>query len=48
MGTTFDVIKLRSMYQDAEAQTGAIWAQKNDPRVTPVGRWMLDAQNSDR
>lgn len=38
MGTTFDVIKLRSMYQDAEAQTGAIWAQKNDPRVTPVGR----------
>lgn len=28
MGTTFDVIKLRSMYQDAEARTGAVWAQK--------------------
>ncbi|WEE34800.1 sugar transferase [Lactiplantibacillus paraplantarum] len=40
MGTTFDVIKLRSMYQDAEAQTGAVWAQKNDPRVTPIGRLM--------
>lgn len=39
-GKTFDVIKLRSMRNDAEAKTGAVWAQKNDPRVTAVGRFM--------
>ena len=36
----FMVVKLRSMYQDAEARTGAVWASKNDPRVTPVGRFL--------
>lgn len=40
MGKNFDVIKLRSMRNDAEAKTGAVWAQKNDPRVTAVGRFM--------
>lgn len=40
MGKSFNVIKLRSMYQNAEAWTGAVWAQKNDPRITPVGRFM--------
>lgn len=39
-GKAFDVIKLRSMRNDAEAKTGAVWAQKNDPRVTAVGRFM--------
>ena len=29
MGKNFDVIKLRSMRNDAEAKTGAVWAQKN-------------------
>jgi len=33
----FDLIKFRSMRQDAEAN-GAVWAQENDPRVTRVGR----------
>ena len=36
-GTTFDVIKLRSMRLDAEAD-GAQWATMNDPRITRVGR----------
>ncbi|CAJ1228409.1 sugar transferase [Lactiplantibacillus xiangfangensis] len=40
MGQPFEVIKLRSMYQNAEARTGAVWAQKNDPRITPLGRFM--------
>jgi lipopolysaccharide/colanic/teichoic acid biosynthesis glycosyltransferase len=34
----FTVYKFRSMRADAEAGTGAVWARKNDPRVTPVGR----------
>jgi len=33
----FEIVKLRSMRTDAEAQ-GAQWATKGDPRVTRVGR----------
>jgi sugar transferase (PEP-CTERM system associated) len=39
-GVEFDVIKLRSMRQDAEAAGLAVWAQENDPRVTRVGRFI--------
>jgi exopolysaccharide biosynthesis polyprenyl glycosylphosphotransferase len=39
-GVPFTVFKFRSMYQDAEARTGAIWATKDDPRITPWGRWL--------
>ncbi len=38
-GRLFSVIKFRTMRQDAEAQ-GAVWATKNDPRVTSLGRFM--------
>ena len=37
-GLPFDVIKLRSMRTDAEVGGKAVWAQKDDPRVTRVGR----------
>ncbi|MFH1557623.1 MAG: sugar transferase [Rhizobiales bacterium 24-66-13] len=36
----FYLYKFRTMYVDAEARTGAVWATVNDPRVTPVGRFM--------
>jgi len=36
----FTLYKFRSMRQDAEADTGAVWATENDPRVTRVGRWL--------
>ncbi|HME10525.1 MAG TPA: sugar transferase [Bryobacteraceae bacterium] len=36
----FTLYKFRSMYVDAEARTGAVWAKKDDPRVTPAGRWL--------
>ncbi len=36
----FTIRKFRSMRQDAEKHTGAVWATKNDPRITPVGRWI--------
>jgi sugar transferase (PEP-CTERM system associated) len=36
----FKVYKFRTMRQDAEKETGAVWAQKDDPRVTPVGRFL--------
>jgi lipopolysaccharide/colanic/teichoic acid biosynthesis glycosyltransferase len=28
------------MRVDAEAGSGAVWAQKKDPRVTPIGRFL--------
>jgi exopolysaccharide biosynthesis polyprenyl glycosylphosphotransferase len=34
----FKIYKLRSMRQDAEKGTGAVWATKNDPRITALGR----------
>ena len=37
-GETFEILKLRSMRQDAESGGSAIWAQKGDARVTRIGR----------
>ncbi len=37
-GRMFTIYKFRSMYVDAEEQTGPVWAARDDPRVTPVGR----------
>jgi Undecaprenyl-phosphate glucose phosphotransferase len=39
-GHAFQVYKFRSMYEDAEDETGPVWARENDPRCTPVGRWL--------
>lgn len=36
----FTVYKFRSMRADAEAKTGAVWASKNDPRITSVGKYL--------
>jgi sugar transferase (PEP-CTERM system associated) len=38
-GRLFKVVKFRTMRQDAEAK-GAVWATKDDPRVTRFGRFM--------
>jgi len=37
-GAPFTVYKFRSMRVDAEAGTGAVWAKRDDPRVTRVGK----------
>jgi Undecaprenyl-phosphate glucose phosphotransferase len=36
-GRTFQMLKFRSMRVGAEQQTGAVWAQKDDPRRTLFG-----------
>jgi len=36
-GVPFEILKLRSMREDAEVGGKAVWAQKDDPRVTRVG-----------
>lgn len=37
-GKLFTIIKFRTMYLGAESDTGPSWADKDDPRVTKVGR----------
>ena len=39
-GKAFHVYKFRSMYEGAEDDTGPVWARDDDPRCTPVGRWL--------
>ncbi len=39
-GKIFSVYKFRSMVQNAEKISGPVWAQKNDPRITKLGRFM--------
>lgn len=36
----FVLYKFRTMRTDAETNTGAVWAQKDDPRVTTVGKFL--------
>jgi Undecaprenyl-phosphate glucose phosphotransferase len=39
-GKTFAMWKFRSMWHDAEKETGPVWATSDDPRRTPVGAWL--------
>lgn len=39
-GRHFKVIKLRTMIPNAEQETGAVFAARNDPRITRVGRFL--------
>jgi len=39
-GTAFTIYKFRSMDVNAEGRSGVVWATVNDPRVTPVGRFI--------
>ncbi len=36
----FDILKLRSMRQDAEVAGKAVWAAEDDPRITRIGRFI--------
>ncbi|MFC1751042.1 sugar transferase [Pseudomonadota bacterium] len=36
----FYMVKFRSMRADAEKSTGAVWAQRNDPRTTMLGAFL--------
>jgi len=39
-GENFKIYKFRSMRQDAEKETGPVWAAKNDNRLTPIGAFL--------
>jgi exopolysaccharide biosynthesis polyprenyl glycosylphosphotransferase len=40
LGKSFMMTKFRTMQQHAERETGAVWSQENDPRITRVGRFL--------
>jgi len=42
-GRVFALLKLRTMVDNAEAMTGAVWASECDPRVTPFGRFLRES-----
>jgi Undecaprenyl-phosphate glucose phosphotransferase len=39
-GKTFEIFKFRTMVDEAEKETGPVWASVEDPRRTPVGIWL--------
>jgi sugar transferase (PEP-CTERM system associated) len=39
-GQEFWIVKLRTMRQDAEVAGKAVWAEKDDPRITRLGYWL--------
>ncbi len=39
-GRPFVLIKFRTMSPNAEKEAGAVWAEADDPRVSPLGRWL--------
>ena len=40
----FDVLKFRTMVEDAEAETGAVLAAEDDPRITRVGQFLRETR----
>mgnify|MGYP001562636326 FL=1 len=40
LGKSFKMIKFRTMILNAEASTGAVWAQDGDQRVTGIGKFL--------
>jgi Undecaprenyl-phosphate glucose phosphotransferase len=39
-GKSFSIVKFRSMFDHAERETGPVWTVPDDPRVTPLGRFL--------
>jgi lipopolysaccharide/colanic/teichoic acid biosynthesis glycosyltransferase len=40
LGRPFDIYKFRSMVVNAERGKGPVWASPDDPRVTPLGKYL--------
>lgn len=39
-GVIFTIYKFRTMRTDAEKESGPMWATENDPRLTPIGKFL--------
>jgi sugar transferase (PEP-CTERM system associated) len=43
-GAGFSILKFRSMVVDAEGDSGAVWAQKDDSRITRIGHFLRNSR----
>jgi len=43
-GKNINIIKFRTMKNNAEKISGPVWAEKNDPRITRIGRFLRKAR----
>lgn len=43
-GKVFQIIKLRTMYEDPKSYSGPKVTAQDDPRITPFGRWLRDSK----
>ncbi|MFQ5731050.1 MAG: sugar transferase [Planctomycetaceae bacterium] len=41
-GRPFRLIKMRTMVHEAEKESGPVWSTADDPRITPVGRFLRE------
>ncbi len=39
-GEEFDILKFRTMQHEDDEQPPAAWTTRDDPRITPIGRWL--------
>jgi exopolysaccharide biosynthesis polyprenyl glycosylphosphotransferase len=39
-GKEFTMYKFRTMRNNAESESGPVWAKEDDPRVTAIGKWL--------
>jgi lipopolysaccharide/colanic/teichoic acid biosynthesis glycosyltransferase len=39
-GREFTIYKFRTMIRDAASQGQGLWFERNDPRITPLGKWL--------
>jgi len=39
-GKRFTIYKFRTMHQNAEEESGPVWASIDDPRITPLGKFL--------
>src|SRR6476660_6185331 len=40
VGRDFTIYKFRTMIRGASAQGAGLWFERNDPRITPLGKWL--------
>jgi len=43
-GVSFQILKFRTMYKQPESYAGPKVTAENDPRITPIGRWLRDTK----
>ncbi len=43
-GREFQILKFRTMYEDEKSYAGPLITGQDDPRITPIGKWLRDTK----